>query len=185
MISRSLFFISQFLPCKIIRGDKTHPYLERYYLCTLLGRRFYLHRFLGGDVDEATHNHPWRQSYSLILSGEYSEEVGELVTHDGDTELQVELLRRRPFQVNAIDGDHLHRIMRAQPETWTLFWHTQQRVQPWGFLHHDPDKGFYIEPHKSSHTVRWEQDAPKGRHCKQRLPFIVGSRQDSTVADNS
>ena len=45
-----LFWLTSHLPCRII-AEEGSVYLERYYLFTLLGWRFYLHRFVGSDPD--------------------------------------------------------------------------------------------------------------------------------------
>ncbi|WP_244260428.1 hypothetical protein [Burkholderia gladioli] len=55
---RVLYAISSRLPCRII-ADGNKPYLERYYLATVFGVRFYLHRFVASDPDRGLHDHPW------------------------------------------------------------------------------------------------------------------------------
>ena len=66
-MNRLLLWLTGFLPCRIIsEGDQ--PYLERYYLMTLFGWRFYIHRFVASDPDRGLHDHPWPKAYSIILS---------------------------------------------------------------------------------------------------------------------
>lgn len=136
MLNALLYFITGRLPCRIINDGET-PYLERYYIGTLLGWRFYLHRFVGSDPDRGLHDHPWRKAYSIILSGWYWEE-----TRSGT---------RKVKWINSLTGDTFHRVVlpweymtdipagtvgygnRAAP-CWTLFFHTAGSVKPWGFL---------------------------------------------------
>ena len=68
-----LMWITSFLPARVI-SDNGHPYLERYYVCTLLGVRIYLHRFVGSDPDRGVHDHPWAWARSIVLAGWYLEE---------------------------------------------------------------------------------------------------------------
>ena len=73
MIRRALYARTAGLPCRLIKTAGS-PYLERYYLGALLGRVFYLHRFVGSDALEHLHNHP-SDGLSLVLAGGYVEEV--------------------------------------------------------------------------------------------------------------
>lgn len=166
-----LFFLSNHLRCKIIRGDKEHPYLERYYLFSLWGRRFYLHRFLGGDVDESLHNHPWKESSSWILTGGYLEYKAFRRGPDDYGKLEVSSRRLKAGNINRINSECLHRIVRARPETWTVFWHTIPRVQPWGFVVEDAASGARFHPYSSDRGPDWFKRAPKGRYCEERLAF--------------
>lgn len=169
--TRLLYFVSDHLPCKIIRGDKKHPYLERYYLCSVFGRRFYLHRFLGGDVDEALHNHPWRKSCSWLLTGGYLEFISRRKSPDDYYDLNIESRKLRAGSVNRIDSDCLHRIVKAKPETWTVFWHTIPRVQPWGFVVDESDGTTRFEEYANGRGPDWYKRAPRGKHCSERLAF--------------
>ena len=73
MLRRCLYHFSGFLPCKSIRGNAEVPYMERYFLLDCFGTRIYLHRFLGGDAEEAVHDHPWAKAKALVLTGRYEE----------------------------------------------------------------------------------------------------------------
>ncbi|WP_372749847.1 hypothetical protein [Litorivivens sp.] len=168
--TRILYFVSSHLPCKIIRGDKEHPYLERYYLCSLLGRRFYLHRFLGGDVDESLHNHPWKQSNALLLTGGYLEYTAERNTPDNYNNMAVTSRQLKAGSFNRIDSECLHRIVEAKPETWTLFWHTIPRIQPWGFVVEE-ERGNRFEEYAKGRGPDWYKRAPRGKHCPERLAY--------------
>lgn len=139
MLNALLYRITGFLPCRII-SDGEKPYLERYYVGTLLGWRFYLHRFVGSDPDRGLHDHPWRKAYSIILYGWYWEE-----TRSGT---------RKVKWINSLTGDTFHRVVlpcdrtggictdhrgwlkhpHAVKPCWTLFFHTVGNVKPWGFL---------------------------------------------------
>ena len=140
-----LFWLSGFLPYREI-SDGNVPYLERYYIGTLFGWRFYLHRFLGSDPERGLHDHPWRKAYSLILCGYYLEE-----TRSG-----LRTVRR----FNSLTGDTFHRVVHPgdhaakvfgdckagrwcadnKKPIWTLFAHTAKDVKPWGFLQKLPVK---------------------------------------------
>jgi hypothetical protein len=146
-MNKLLMKISGRLPCRFI-DDGTRRYLERYYIGTLFGWRFYLHRFVGSDPERALHDHPWRKVYSIILSGWYWEET--------------RMGRRKVRWFNALTGDTFHRVVLpirketiaailATPEIpaksaalnivpcWTLFFHTAKDVKPWGFWVDYPD----------------------------------------------
>lgn len=137
-----LHWLSGFLPFREISDGNT-PYLERYYVGTLFGWRFYLHQFVGSDPDRGLHDHPWSKAYSLILSGWYWEE-----TRSGT---------RMVRWLNSLTGDTFHRVvlprsldkrpsacgMRLYNDTpqpcWTLFFHKAGGVKPWGFWREFPE----------------------------------------------
>lgn len=185
MIRRLLYAISGRLPCRII-SDGEHPYLERYYLGTLLGWRFYLHRFVGSDPDRGLHDHPWRRAYSLILSGWYWEERRDRT--------------RKVRWFNSLTGDTFHRVViprdcpsdvlctrcNSPASCWTLFWHTTPDVKDWGFwrdgLTHskigafaaDIDAALFV-PYRypqehGEKPAQWWLTAPKGRDEPRRIP---------------
>ncbi len=170
-LTRLLYFVTDHLPCKIIRGDKEHPYLERYYLFSVLGRRFYLHRFLGGDVDEALHNHPWKQSHALLLTGGYQEFISRRDTCKNFSDLKIDARQMKPGNLNRIDADCLHRIVEAKPETWTIFWHTIDRIQPWGFVVEGENGENRFEEYARGRGADWYKRAPKGKYCEERLAY--------------
>lgn len=127
LMDRLLFKITESMPCRVI-ADEEGPYLERYWVGERWGRTFYLHRFLASDPGDEMHNHPWAASCSLRLSGGYRE---ERLTPDGPMITQKGLL-------SFLDTKTYHRVI-IEPGThcWTLFWHTSEVVQKWGFLQHD------------------------------------------------
>jgi hypothetical protein len=126
-----LFWLTNRLPCRII-SDNDAPYLERYYLATLFGVRFYLHRFVGSDPsDRGLHDHPWPWACAVVLCGWYFED-----TRQG---------MRKVRWLNWIVGDKFHRvIMPAEiieggaSSAWTLFFHRAAYTKPWGFWSHTP-----------------------------------------------
>lgn len=146
-----LYWLTGFLPVRIINGPSQEPYLERYFLIGVGGRAVFLHRFVASDPeDRGLHSHPWNRSYSVLLSGGYNEIRSE---------------RTRRFDapaLNIIRGDDFHRIVLAPgTEAWSLFVHGR-RVKGWGFL-----KGNEYSPHSSGardhDTAYWWRTAKRGR----------------------
>lgn len=128
MIAKILYWFTGFLPVRYI-NDGQRRYLERYYLFTLLGWQFYIHRFVGSDPDRGLHDHPWPRAFSIILSGWYFEQ-----TRSGT---------RKVTRFNHLTGDTFHRVVlplcppesdQACQECWTLFFHRAVRAKEWGFL---------------------------------------------------
>lgn len=140
IIARLLYKLTASLPCRLI-NTPDGPYLERYYLGALLGRTFYLHRFVSGDSERHLHNHPW-DAWAVVLCGAYDEEVavdlcpaapnGVLSTH------------RRVRWFNRIPSNKFHRIHRPARGTWTLLVHGPRVRRPdgglkgWGVLTEKP-----------------------------------------------
>lgn len=135
-MKKLLHWLSGYLPYREI-SDGNVPYLERYYVGTLFGWRFYMHQFVGSDPDRGLHDHPWPKAYSVILSGWYWEE-----TRSGT---------RKVRWFNSLTGDTFHRVVLPcaadgrQPDAvcdlthgvspcWTLFMHKAGSVKLWGFL---------------------------------------------------
>jgi hypothetical protein len=119
MLRKLLFELSQNLEGRYIdHGDE--PYLERFLVGTIFGRRIYLHRFVASDP-LGIHDHPFLHSWSLILAGWYLEERWAL------------RYVRRFF--NRIGPNDFHRVVLPDNgrDVWTLFWHTA-RVKPWGVM---------------------------------------------------
>ena len=166
-MSRFLWWLTARLPMRVI-NDGTRLYLERYYVGTLLGWRFYLHRFVGSDPDRGLHDHPWTKAHSIILSGWYWEE-----TRSGT---------RKVRWFNSLTGDTFHRVVlpvrweghgldarfNEQP-CWTLFFHLVGNVKPWGFLQpitgeHGEEGAKVFVPYTYSREGRqdnWWLTAPK------------------------
>lgn len=95
-------------------------YLRRIYLLPFL----YLHHIAQADHDRHLHSHPWRWAKSLILTGGYLEHHTKLVCTGWTW--------RTPGTVVTLSNDTYHRIVLAEPGTWTLFL-AGPRTQSWGF----------------------------------------------------
>jgi hypothetical protein len=89
----------------------------------------YLHYFHRGDEDASLHNHPWRRSYSLILTNGYREERWDSKTKTVITRTL------RPGSINRIMADDFHRVELLDPTrgAWTLFFTGSRVKEPWGF----------------------------------------------------
>lgn len=128
------------------------PYLERYYILHgsdvswLPG--IYLHKFVSSDEDPELHNHPWKNSLSLILSGGYTEEqrVG------GVDSIITEYNLFGPGSFNLVRGNDFHRIELDENPTWSLFF-SGNRQQDWGFW--DKETGEYLQ---------WEEHIKRKRN---------------------
>lgn len=160
MIRTLLHRLTNHLPARIISDGDT-PYLERYYVGTIFGARFYLHQFVGSDPDRGLHDHPWPWAFSIILAGTYLEE-----TRSGTHYVR---------WFNTLVGDSFHRVILKQRygrtlPVWTLFAHRAKRVKPWGFLRpsRSPDVQNYFV-HTQNVAEDWWLTAPSGRDIRQAL----------------
>jgi hypothetical protein len=191
-----LFWLSGFLPCHLI-GDEGHPHLERYYLCTAFGVRFYLHRYVGSDQTRGLHDNPWAWAASIVLSGWHWEERRGMEDSEISRTLAAlygttGLVRKRVRWFNWLTGDSFHRVVlpnilnrkwvdgryvknAAQP-CWTLFFHRATNTKPWGFLR--PMEGhtaaFWV-PHNypkdgTSTQELWWKEVPIGKLEQRRQP---------------
>ena len=158
LIDKLLYWFTGRLPCRII-SDDGKPYLERYHLGTLLGVRFYIHRFVGSDPARGLHDHPWLWAGSLVLSGWYWEERRGTEQHAITRVLAAlcgttGIVRRKVRWFNWLTGDSFHRVVLPKNEQrliatvtasgvsfeeedkpcWTLFFHRASYTKPWGFL---------------------------------------------------
>lgn len=162
MVNRLLYSLAGNLPCRII-SDNGKPYLERYYIGTLLGVRFYLHRFVGSDPDRGLHDHPWPWAGSVVLFRHYLEE-----TRNG---------LRKVRWLNWLTGDSFHRVILDGGPCWTLFFHRAAYTKPWGFLR--PIEGEHPMvwwPHNHPKDGRgtpgeWWNEVPIGKLETRRAPL--------------
>lgn len=127
----------------VIEGGGT-PYLTRIMLpWRVFGVRPFLHKFHRPDEDDNLHNHPWKKSLSVILTGSYDEtrtlsdaaDCVRLYEASGAGKARLEDFthtRRVRFFNYLTDADY-HKIDRLHGEVWTLFI-TGPRIQSWGFL---------------------------------------------------
>lgn len=182
MVSKLLYRLSGYLPCRLIRLD-SGPYLERYYLGQAAGVTFYLHRFVSSDPERHLHNHPWGWGRALVLTGGYLEDsVVDLCAHmmpSGCITIQ-----KRVRRWNRVDGSLFHRISDAELETWTLFFHGPRVRLPggqfkgWGFLER-VETGTLFTPYMASsgrHVHEWWRGALKGRFAGREK---FGGRQNA------
>lgn len=173
-LSRLLFRFTATRPCRLIKiGGR--PYLERYWLGRWLGRDHYLHRFVGAIPDEGLHDHPWRHSLALVLSGGYTERrLLRLCPRRGV------VTRERRLAVGGLnrlrEGD-FHQIVSVRVETWTWFSHSIGSEVDWGFLRCEPDapgrwRVIYAQPLDTGADVDWQRRAAIGREAG-REPLLV------------
>jgi hypothetical protein len=165
MLRTLLYKLSDRLPTRYINHG-VGPYMERYYVGTAMGIRFYLHRFVASDAD-GIHSHPFRYSLSLILAGWYFEDRW--------------LVRRVKRFVNFIGPSDFHRVVLPDngKDVWTLFMHTA-RVQAWGFLRPAGDDasglGVHVyhpesDPNDPAFSS-WHLTEPKGHEMRKRFAEI-------------
>ena len=146
-------------PCRVIEsGGK--PYLIRVFLdhCGNSATTTYLHRFVSGDAERWLHDHPFNAS-SSVLCGGYTEEVLSVLSHKGPT---TKLVRRTPGENFSVLYNTFHRIVSAEPNTWTLFRHGPHLAKGWGFLEWvDDERGphmRYHQPFPESNGAHWWED---------------------------
>lgn len=166
MLARLLFRFTATRRCRLIHRGQGERYLERYWLGRFCGITAYLHRFVARDADEWVHDHPWRWSVAIILTGGYLEE--RLRWFDPRTGWAKHVRWMRASRINVIRGGDFHRILEAHPETWTLFIHGP-RVKGWGFLTHvqcrppAPGMTTYHQPYNVAAAAEWQNRAKIGR----------------------
>ncbi len=160
LVNRMLYRLSAYCRCRVINGPDRKPYLERYHLARLpFGYRVYVHRFVASDPGRGLHDHPWRHSLSVLLSGRYRE-TRMLGARHGNALLQRWL---GPGSVNFIGGDTFHRInLDPGRECWSLFVHAPT-VKSWGFIkqqRYTDHEALIGEPG----NPLWWRVAPRPRH---------------------
>lgn len=168
MLRRLLYKFSGRLPCRLINTEGKR-YLERYYLGRLFGFTFYLHRFVNGDGDRALHDHPWKMAGALCLAGGYKEK--RIRWFNPETVFDADTRQVKPGRINLIGASTFHQILKAEPDTWTLFAHSK-KVKEWGFLSrrdYVSDTGaletqpyYYRDRDPESHQ-KWWVSAPRGQ----------------------
>lgn len=113
------------------------PYLTRYSLREQKpdgggGLRAYLHRFWDRDVE--LHNHPWSWSFSIILTGSYTEtyfDVEWLPGYKGWWRSEMKTRHVRWF--NWIPRARFHQITALHGNVRTLFFGGPLHGKSWGF----------------------------------------------------
>lgn len=178
-----LYWLTDRLPARWI-NDGTKRYLERYYLFTKHGKRYYLHHFVGSDPDRGLHNHKWH-AWSFILCGWYweyrqwgSRKVRWFNKLNPDTLHRVVLPVIADLEViaNPISNTKMNtwKNFRDQP-CWTLFVHNaDEELEHWGFKReiHDEQGAWFIQPYKyerEGSQKDWWINAPKGRDLRAAI----------------
>ncbi len=146
---RIIYRIASLFPARLIRGPDGKLYLARFVIFGDGGNettvdpkkraRFslFLHYFARADIDRELHSHPWRWSFSFVLSGGYWEKRCRLTPLDHEMGaanwfLPLEHLRR-PFRFNIFREGDFHRITKINSPCWTLFF-AGPKISDWGFL---------------------------------------------------
>lgn len=133
MLADILFSLTRNRPMRLIEVGGG-PYLERYHIASVFGRRIWLHHFVRDDKERHVHDHPW-SAVSLVLCGGYTEELGEVIADRM-------VLRDRTLtagQINVIKSTTRHRIKTVQPGTWTLMLVSKRHGSGWWFYEPEPD----------------------------------------------
>lgn len=163
MIPRILYHLTARLRCRRIDREGGQRYLERYWLGRLLGCTAYLHRFVAEDADHWVHDHPWRWSIAIVLTGHYIEE--RLRWWSPITGWQSHTRKIGGWRrINCIGPADFHRITKTRPETWTLFIHGPRiEGKGWGFLERMVTFTAYHQPYDTTRSADWHHQAPMGR----------------------
>ena len=157
MSYKLLYRLTSGLRMRII-SDNGEPYLERYYVGSLLGTRVYVHRFVASDPMRGHHDHPWQPALSIVLWGEYGEERINVSQQQHDRrgyvagDLQPLHIKYRIVRwFNWLTFRTAHRVVvgndwtpttngsetptfyARSPECWSLFIHHSKYTTGWGF----------------------------------------------------
>lgn len=170
MLDRLLWWFSARLRVRVIEIEH-EPYLERYWLGSLLGWTAYLHHFVRDDEERWLHDHPWPFAIALVVSGGYIEE--RLQHLDPERGLVTARRALRAGAVNVIRARDFHRVTAVRPGTWTLFVH-RRRCKSWGFLQWSKN-GMeprlvaldYQQPYDVERSADWERAAPVARELRR------------------
>lgn len=181
MMRALLYWITGFLPARYINHDGA--YLERYYVATIFGKRYYIHRFVASDTD-GIHNHPFLKSDSRLLAGWYFEDrwtakPSMMVRDEEGRETYADVpqvpARSKVRWTNKIREFDFHRVVLPDngKDVWTLFSHSP-REKGWGFIKPidatRPELGHYVtEEAKPTDPAfsNWHLTAPKGRDLRK------------------
>lgn len=125
-------------------AEETDLYLTRYYVFRKTKwwmPSVYIHCFHSSDHDLELHNHGWRMSLSMILSGSYWEE--RRINKDNS------IINRtlRPGSFNFIKANTFHRVELQTPEVWSIFI-SGPKIQNWGFWDRWTHKFEYWQEHE-------------------------------------
>lgn len=112
----------------------------------------YLHKYYGGDVQRAPHDHPW-WNCTLILRGGFIEHTymhSDANSFDKVTHYRVkwDVIKRKAEDIHRIE---LPAIMSGV--TWTLFI-TGPKTRKWGFWEDDGDTWVAWETYELEHGLQ-------------------------------
>lgn len=182
-------------------------YLERYKCANewrwfervrqMASIRVYLHRFVGGDVQEGLHDHPWSWCLTLVLCGSYIEQfVDCLSIHTGLVKK-----RRRVRWFNYITKRKFHRVVSAEPNTWTFVicgpeakldngerkgWGFVKDISGWNSLHDGSWIFEYSQPFQGERTEDFMADMPTGKayRIQQSCSIHTGNSHNDDILDD-
>lgn len=109
-------------PRRTLPYNHLDGYLNRWWLFRTPILSIRLHQFIRGDEGRNLHDHPWWNA-SIILKGGYVEISDDMFGPNGF---------QGPGSVVVRDATDLHRIVRPEPDTWTIFIHGWWQ-RDWGF----------------------------------------------------
>ena len=116
------------------------PFLERWGLVWDRIGGFYLHKIEDADPGMDVHDHPW-SFITIILRGGYV----ECAALDSRDPFHWTWTTWRRFTVHRMPLTVAHRIVRAEPGTWTLVLRGPTR-RVWGFYLPRIGDGIFAEP---------------------------------------
>ena len=175
-LNKFFYHLSGYMKGRIISGPNSEPYLERYLVCRFGRHAVFLHRFLGSDPDKGLHDHPWKQSVSLIVAGHYLEK--RLIRRND--QLWVRIKKFGVGCLNFINKNDFHQIVLPFGCcAWTLFYHGE-RIKGWGFAVNKQaalnEEGCFgdskyelVQDSDGEANSPWEKSAARGRFLKGRM----------------
>ncbi len=160
-----LMQLTKELPMKIILIDD-EPYLERYYVGKdSEGKQLWLHRILRGDPERWMHTHPFN-CISTILVGWYKEYRAIIVKDGALSNQPIFIQTYKAGSVNVIKESTLHRIVEAEPNTWSYLVVDPGRKSTWKFLGED---GAEVVMNSSSEDWHMEHGNRDEEYVKLRI----------------
>ena len=120
-------------------------YLQRYFAGSFNDKDVWIHRFLSNDSEQHLHNHGF-EFKTIMLRGRYVEEYRS--QEDGKTHSRITTAVHTPMSMTwwlthlpsleYAHGRHIdvfdwHRIVEADPETWTALIVPRKRIPMWFF----------------------------------------------------
>lgn len=189
MMNRFLLWLTESRLVWAIKPDG-REYLERYkcanewkwfrWLRKLLSVRFYLHRFVGGDVQEGLHDHPFSWCVTFVLCGSYIEKYVDCFSPT----IGMVINQRKVKRFNWISPRKWHQVVSAELGTWTLMLCGPDVVldngdrKSWGFIEMflsyaliDCDNSHYFkytQPFAGERTDDFISNCPTGKEYRRQ-----------------